>query len=85
MSAAVSYQVVLTKADKLRSGALEGVVAAMPPMRRGAKQPAAHPEVFVTSARQAAWGIAGLAGRTRRPGGARRVRTVESRPKGNRL
>ena len=46
--AAVSYQVVLTKADKTKAGALKGVVARTE--QALAKRPAAHPEVLVTSA-----------------------------------
>jgi len=46
--AAVSYQVVLTKADKLKPEALAAIVTAT---RAGiAKRPAAHPEIIVTSA-----------------------------------
>jgi GTP-binding protein len=47
--AAVSYQVVLTKADKASADALAGIRAAT--AGRLAKRPAAHPEVLVTSAR----------------------------------
>jgi GTP-binding protein len=47
--AAVSYQVVLTKADKASADALAGTRAAT--AGRLAKRPAAHPEVLVTSAR----------------------------------
>lgn len=46
--AAVSYQIVLTKTDKLKPAELEGVVA-----ETGAaigKRPAAHPEIIATSA-----------------------------------
>jgi GTP-binding protein len=46
--AAVSYQIVLTKADKPLAGALEKVVAAT--KKDIAKRPAAHPEMIVTSA-----------------------------------
>ena len=46
--AAVSYQIVLTKADKLKSGELEAVVART--LAAIAKRPAAHPEVLPTSA-----------------------------------
>lgn len=46
--AAVSYQVVLTKADKTRAGALAEIRAAT--AGRLAKRPAAHPEILVTSA-----------------------------------
>ncbi|AEQ50119.1 GTP-binding protein [Pelagibacterium halotolerans] len=45
--AAVSYQVVLTKADKLSEKDLDGVVAAT--AKFIAKRPAAHPEIIVTS------------------------------------
>jgi len=47
--AAVSYQVVLTKADKASGEALAGIRLAT--AGRLAKRPAAHPEVLVTSAR----------------------------------
>ncbi len=46
--AAVSYQVVLTKADKTKAGALKDVVART--QQALAKRPAAHPEILVTSA-----------------------------------
>jgi GTP-binding protein len=46
--AAVSYQVVLTKADKLKRSELDAVLAATREAIR--KHPAAHPEVLVTSA-----------------------------------
>ncbi len=46
--AAVSYQVVLTKTDKLKTGALEKVHAAT--LAALAKHPAAHPQVLATSA-----------------------------------
>ncbi len=55
--AAVSYQVVLTKADKPLAGELERVVAKT--RQTIAKRPAAHPELLVTSA-QKGEGIAGL-------------------------
>lgn len=45
--AAVSYQVVLTKTDKLKTGALEKVHAAT--YSALAKHPAAHPQVLATS------------------------------------
>ncbi len=45
--AAVSYQIVLTKADKVKAGALPEVIAATG--ARIAKRPAAHPEVLATS------------------------------------
>ena len=44
---AVSYQVVLTKADKLTASALDAIVAAT--RAAIAKRPAAHPEIIVTS------------------------------------
>jgi GTP-binding protein len=46
--AAVSYQVVLTKADKVEAAELAEVVSAT--TAAIAKRPAAHPEVLVTSA-----------------------------------
>ena len=46
-SSAVSYQAVLTKADKPRGGALETVAAEVQAALR--KRPAAHPELLVTS------------------------------------
>lgn len=46
-TAAVSYQVVLTKADKLREQDLAGVVKATEQFI--AKRPAAHPEIILTS------------------------------------
>ncbi len=55
--AAVSYQIVLTKADKVKAGALPGVIAAT--AARLAKRPAAHPQVLATSAATGA-GIAEL-------------------------
>ena len=45
--AAVSYQIVLTKADKAKGGDLAGVIAAT--AAKIAKRPAAHPEVLATS------------------------------------
>ncbi len=47
-AAAVSYQIVLTKADKLRPAALQKVQDATAEEAR--RHPAAHPEVFTTSA-----------------------------------
>ncbi len=44
---AVSYQIVLTKADKLKAGELEEVVART--RNDISKRPAAHPELHVTS------------------------------------
>ena len=46
--AAVSYQIVLTKADKLKKGEAEKVQAAT--LKAIAKRPAAYPAVIVTSA-----------------------------------
>jgi GTP-binding protein len=45
--AAISYQVVLTKADKCKRGALEERIAET--TAKIAKRPAAHPEVLATS------------------------------------
>lgn len=45
--AAVSYRLVLTKADKIKANALEAVSAATAEEAR--KRPAAHPEVIATS------------------------------------
>ena len=47
-TAAVSYQIILTKADKCRAEGLARVLAAT--QREAATHPAAHPEVRVTSA-----------------------------------
>ena len=47
---AVSYQVVLTKADKVRKDALDKLLAKM--MAQLARRPAAHPEILITSARK---------------------------------
>ncbi len=55
--AAVSYQAVLTKADKVKPGALAAVRGAL--QTELARHPAAHPHVPVTSARTGA-GIAEL-------------------------
>jgi GTP-binding protein len=55
--AAVSYQVVLTKADKPSVKELDAAVAAT--QRAIAKRPAAHPEIFITSSETKA-GIAEL-------------------------
>ena len=44
---AVSYQVVMTKADKLLQGPLDAIIAATKAVI--AKRPAAHPDVIVTS------------------------------------
>jgi GTP-binding protein len=46
--AAVSYHLVLTKADKVKASELEAVEAAT--AEEGRKHPAAHPEIIVTSA-----------------------------------
>jgi GTP-binding protein len=46
--AAVSYHLVLTKADKVKASELEAVTAATAEAAR--KHPAAHPEIIVTSA-----------------------------------
>lgn len=55
--AAVSYQVVLTKADKLKASGLAAVLKSV--QTELAKRPAAHPEVAVTSSHKAQ-GIAEL-------------------------
>ncbi|WP_237151948.1 ribosome biogenesis GTP-binding protein YihA/YsxC [Oryzibacter oryziterrae] len=55
--AAVSYQIVLTKADKLKPGGLEKVVADT--VERIRKRPAAFPEVLATSSEKGL-GIEGL-------------------------
>ena len=46
-SAAVSYRLVLTKADKIKASALTDVAAATEAVAR--KRPAAHPDLIVTS------------------------------------
>jgi GTP-binding protein len=46
--AAVSYQIVLTKADKLKAAELDQVIAEATAAIR--KHPAAHPEIIATSA-----------------------------------
>ena len=56
-TAAVSYQAVLTKADKPRGGALATVIADVEAALK--KRPAAHPEVLVTSSETGA-GLAEL-------------------------
>jgi GTP-binding protein len=48
--AAVSYQVVLTKADKITAGALAGCADAVAAEVR--RHSAAHPEIIATSARE---------------------------------
>lgn len=45
--AAVTYQVVLTKADKLKAGQLGKITEAT--QKKIARRPAAHPEVMITS------------------------------------
>lgn len=55
--AAVSYQIVLTKADKLKTGELDRVIAET--AEGIGKRPAAHPEVLATSA-ETGLGIAEL-------------------------
>jgi GTP-binding protein len=45
--AAVSYRIVLTKADKIKASELEAVHAAT--ITEARKHPAAHPDVIVTS------------------------------------
>jgi GTP-binding protein len=45
--AAVSYRLVLTKADKIKASALEAVTASVAAEAR--KHPAAHPEIIATS------------------------------------
>lgn len=55
--AAVSYRIVLTKADKPSPGALENIIAAT--QKAIAKRPAAYPEMIVTSSETGA-GIADL-------------------------
>jgi GTP-binding protein len=54
---AISYQVVLTKADQAKAGALTSVIAAAEAALR--KHPAAYPQVITTSARDGA-GLAEL-------------------------
>jgi len=55
--AAVSYQVVLTKLDKLKPGGIAPRIAATAEAIR--KRPAAHPDVMPTSAEKG-WGLAEL-------------------------
>ena len=47
---AVNYQIVLTKADKMRQDALEGLIGHTAAALE--RRPAAHPEIHVTSARK---------------------------------
>ena len=56
-TAAVSYHVVLTKADKVKATALDQTLAAT--AAEAGKRPAAHPDVFTTSSETGA-GIAEL-------------------------
>ena len=46
-AAAVSYQIVLTKTDKLKSGALDALIVQTQTALQ--KRPAAHPEIIATS------------------------------------
>jgi GTP-binding protein len=55
--AAVSYHLVLTKADKVKPTALELLLAAT--AEAAAKHPAAHPQLFATSS-ETGQGIAEL-------------------------
>jgi GTP-binding protein len=45
--AAVSYQIVLTKTDKLKGGALDALLGET--QEKLAKRPAAHPDIIATS------------------------------------
>ncbi len=56
-AAAMSYQIVLTKADKLHEAGLEACIADTAP--RAAAHPACHPDIVATSAERGR-GIAGL-------------------------
>ena len=56
-AAAVSYRLVLTKADKIKASALAEVAAATEVVAR--KRPAAHPDLIVTSSEKG-MGIAEL-------------------------
>ncbi len=56
-ASAVSYQAVLTKADKVKASAAEAVIAATREALR--RRPAAHPDVHLTSAERGD-GLAGL-------------------------
>jgi GTP-binding protein len=49
-TSAVSYQVVLTKSDKVKAAELEAVIERT--AKELAKHPAAHPEIIATSARK---------------------------------
>ena len=51
-SSAVSYQIVLTKADKLKPGGIERVVAET--AAAIARRPAAHPTIIATSSEKGA-------------------------------
>ena len=52
--AAVSYQIVLTKADKIKQGERDAVLAAT--ARAIAKRPAAFPDIIITSSAKG-WGM----------------------------
>jgi GTP-binding protein len=56
-SSAVSYQVVLTKADQVETGALQATIATLQQQLK--PRPAAFPDIIVTSSKQRD-GIAGL-------------------------
>jgi GTP-binding protein len=51
-TSAVSYQAVLTKADKVKAGELEKVIERT--AKELAKHPASHPQIIATSARKGA-------------------------------
>lgn len=55
--AAVSYQIVLTKADKIKTAELEALVAATPPLLK--RHPAAMTRILPTSSEKR-WGISDL-------------------------
>jgi len=55
--AAVSYRLVLTKADKIKASALEAVTVSVQAEAR--KHPAAHPDIIATSSEKG-MGIAEL-------------------------
>ena len=59
--AAVSYQLVLTKADKIKATELAEVARARP-QAEARKHPAAHPEIIATSS-ETGLGMAGCAPR----------------------